>query len=839
MSAGGELHSKMQQYQERAQSRASRAVQVVRSVSPAPSAHAYRSGWSRPPQVEAPQAGALKQMSRASSAPGLRSRLTAAGFEPASSVAAAVDRASSSKRSMAPTCDVASEASGVTCSSRASSEPMAGGAESSFQALGPRREGWLSKRTSGKYTARWQRRYFALEGCRLCYMPQPGSLTRRTFDLRKAKHVGPIAGSPREIELDFGFRIWRLRADTVEDARRWLLLLEAARLLAGGGPPIDDGAEDWSDEESGTSTASTADSTSEPGRMAPGQAGRNSRSAGASRAEVPSPPALPPARPIEDVLEVDPEALDVSFDRWFAGLPEGLGSASSSLVREGLQQALRGLWQALGGGEHTATASSPEGAISALRKLRPDRAALGGAADGVLLEYLLRMRRKLERWLETDPTAEEVEDVVTWFLFEALPELERFAAGVSALAAEPPKAWRGAADDLVRMLLSDWEARSCDEVGLRLEALYASSSDASHAAPLRRPMTPRNGTLGPEASAVAARSDAAAAELESAARRCKAWQSHEEAADRAASALIAALNAALRSYRRSTQRLLSPWLPSDSSSSCGLGDIPVRRLRRASSQLAELGCCMAQAPPCVAGAGPSTKEPPSAELVVALVTEALRLAALCGEEAASAIAAGPCGDVLPAFRAAFAREADVSASLLAEMHFGVARRVVLQRISFGRCASEPTGVLADAAAVARGFLDEACVGASLEASRLCGEAVLAVVVRRWVHAFCKAAPKLTACPALRASITADAASLERLATRWGASSSSAPVPTPAPVLALREVGAALAAPELGGEGACAASGRGALDAVLGSAERRELRAALRALAGRRLSLIHI
>merc|ERR1719174_3666589 len=74
-------------------------------------------------------------------------------------------------------------------------------------------EGWMSKLSSHKLAggaaARWQSRYWTLQGCKLRYHKRPGAPPLKAFDLCQMREVTIVQGSwrwgqPREMELSFG-----------------------------------------------------------------------------------------------------------------------------------------------------------------------------------------------------------------------------------------------------------------------------------------------------------------------------------------------------------------------------------------------------------------------------------------------------------------------------------------------------------------------------------------------------------------------------------------------------------------------------------------------------------
>lgn len=348
------------------------------------------------------------------------------------------------------------------------------GTDGNASAYGPYHEGWLSKRTSGK-VARWQRRYFTLNGCVLRYHHKPGAPAKRTFDIRRAKRISIAADQARELELDFGFRVWRLRAETPESARRWQLL-DTGRLVVGADVDIGDCDDDWSDNDS-SSSCSTVRSTSS--LLSADQAPQTLIRANTGEQTRKEPP-------IVERIEVDPDDLDQKFRAWlpcsaFDGEESGVSVETSQQqpIRIGLQNALAGLWTAFGASSESAHQKGPHAALLALhsRPAKQDPEAL----ECVLGEYLSRIHKSLVRWVEhCDPFADEVTDTVQWLLFEMQPSLERFEAGLTKLAAKEVTGWRGAAVGLQSFMLGEWETRSCDEVFRRCGAIYCNAGRGVH-----------------------------------------------------------------------------------------------------------------------------------------------------------------------------------------------------------------------------------------------------------------------------------------------------------------------------------------------------------------------
>jgi len=726
----------------------------------------FRSGWSRPPRVPAP---------RGCSPAGSESSSQSAGGSSAGRMGMMADRIRNPVfalrgRAKSNVSDRSDRdcSEGSNASSAQTSKARPGSATSSE---GVHHEGWLSKRSShklaGGMAARWQSRYWTLQGCTFRYHKNRGAPSLRSFDLRRVRHIEMAEGQSRELELDFGFRVWRLRAENPEAARRWLLLLDAARLVAG--EPLgnaEDPATNFSDDDSTGSSRSTADSVASGSRastelsQAQGTP-RRPASAGQSRAQnllptsvkqllprsfaepvAPAPvqvPVLLCASAVADRLEIDPDELDKRFEAWFASGSSGeddtphFGEARrASSTRRGLSEALAAMWNAFGG-------DGLDGALVAWKGPQlPEPQAFADAAEGVLSEYLSHMLRRLEQWVKkSDPIAEEVEDVATWFLFEARPALDTFEArSCKELNSKAFTAWRTIADQLEMLLLGEWETRSCDEVCERVEAAYS-----------------------PTCSWCGARIDMVL-ELLQGVLQGEAWQGHAAACDRSASVLIAALNAVLRSYRKCARALLG--LPD-----AGVSRPQQSRAKRLTSKV--LKGLSKHSINCMEEAAPTSTHA-SREAAAAAVAEAARLTSFCRTaQPASQANATVCEDVLLAFAGAFEREGAHICTFLAETHFLETHRQTLAEVRFGnsRCASPKLTAVCEAA---RGFLD-----ATLEhptspgAAQIC-DALIRTIVQHWLRAFRRGPPKLsvTTVGGLTTCITADVAGLRQLAARFGA-----------------------------------------------------------------------
>lgn len=716
-----------------------------------------------------------------------------------------------------------------------------------------------SHKLAGGAAARWQSRYWTLQGCKFRYHKRPGAPPLKAFDLRQMRGVKIVQGSwrwgpPREMELDFGFRTWRLRAANAEDARRWLTLLDAARLVAGA--PLGQDEHDTMDSDDGfdSSPASTMTSgrqTSARGSGAVAQGGRSptttpsmngqpaasdgnpfgldadqvslvedsrnpfssdlaegpgpdsspSRESNFSfdptpstsepvpartlepeetkptsprsprmavlaremlpssmqnmiaRRSTPTPAKKPPKLPkppellsafeVADRLEVDPDDLEKRFELWLGsgtrGSQASVGTAHfgdnnrATLTCKGLGNALAALWLDIGG-------EGPSGAIAAWKQGKlPEPQAFADGAEVIIGEYLSHMIVKVDHWVaETDPLAEEVADVASWLLFEAIPELQSFESHASTELKSKPITWRPMIAQFESMLLGEWEGRSCDEVSQRIQDLYAS----------RLMVDP-----GEEALAVT--------NVLNARLRVEVWRGHEGASERAGVVLIAALNAVLRCYRSHVRALLGLHLLEQNG-------VRVRKRDRVKAVLTRIGNKVARKED-------SSSTSTSAVSVAAAAAEAVNLAKFCSDACLTSIVArkGCCADALHAFSGAFDREAEQLCQLVAEKHFVAAHRRTLNRMSFSsRREQNQQAVVAGACGAARSFLDELATGAASQASGHICDAVIKVIVLYWLRAFRLKPPTLSrdSVASITIPFTADEAALRQLAARFGAES---------------------------------------------------------------------
>lgn len=585
--------------------------------------------------------------------------------------------------------------------------------------------------TSGKLS-RWQRRYFVLHGCILRYSNSQATTAKRSFDLRQLKEVRLSKTSPRELELVFGLRLWRLRADTPDTARSWQIILVAASQVADipAGECIDDmDDENWSDSES-RSTISTVDSAQIESAQS-----WTSRGIAVVTALAGPVQELQAAPEMEETLEVDADNLDRQFAEWIPIADARQAHVDSARVRAGLAHALSALWTSLG-----AKTASADGAIAALHQRRKDP-----NVEIVVSEFLSRMRVSISGWLEAcEPRAAEVSDITCWVFLDMKPMLESVSTAACGSALNLHEVAK-----LEQLLLSEWEVRSIAELCMRCEVAYRLPSGT--AAELR------------------VRVDEVTEIIQLAKGSASAFPG--PGYDRGSSILIAALNATVRAQRMAICSLLAA--PASDPAEARAGGA----IRRSSSlpaltrQLKSLGGRSFGAP---------TPAPPPKALVAATVAEAIYLAELC-REAHREADHGATGtteqsvqlrrEVLATFRAAFERQASELCGILAETHFVSEHRKVLKGIALDK----EGGTLETSCAAASSFLEEIFVLEDISegAAPLCGalgcRALVGLLVQRWLKAFRRTPRRSASAAVLAVAAAADRAALERLAALWGTS----------------------------------------------------------------------
>mmetsp|Transcript_45130 Transcript_45130/g.81500 ORF Transcript_45130/g.81500 Transcript_45130/m.81500 type:complete len:800 (-) Transcript_45130:153-2552(-) len=737
----------------------------------------FRSGWATPPRVTAPRGTSTSVSGNASgrsgSAPGtirnegvgaaamqcgVRSSSAATRSSSSGAVQRTLPRVDRSFPDLLQThwrgadSDTESVVSGRSTTSKQSTNATLLGfsTDTGTGTHGVYHEGWLSKRTSGR-VARWQRRYFTLEGCVLRYYHKPGAPVKRTFDIRRAKRISIAAGQARELELDFTSRVWRLRAETPESARRWQLLLDTGRLVVGADVDVGECDDDWSDNDS-SSSCSSVRSANSVSSLEP-----------LSQAYVRATGGEQPKKQLA-IIEVDTEALERKFEGWFpystAGSKESGQSAEQSQhkpICEGLQDAFNDLWTAFGADRSKSAAkanqSGPQAALRALRgRLEQDPEGL----ECVLGEYLSRIQQNLKRWVEhCDPLADEVKDTVQWLLFEMHPSLELFEAGLSSLVVKKVSGWRTLAAGLQAFMLGEWETRSCDEAFRRCSAVYGTAAGGT---------TP-DGTSGDHP-----RSKAVMDILYAASHQWSAWKKHDAASEHAASVLIASLNTVLRSYRASVCILLPVQTPAVTDGRQGAKERVSQLLREVRRRA--LKKHFGESRPTTGAAAV-----PLRGAVAAAAAEAAAISEFCQEVVQTSgpdVRPAVWIDVLAAFACAFRRECAALCSALIEVHFTSECAKELKGISFATKANRDTdasqGVLREVCGAAKRFMSDALSSSPQLCRALASDALVQLVVRQWARKFQRGLPRCSSWPQLPKALAADQAALQAFAEDWGANS---------------------------------------------------------------------
>eukprot|EP00933_Yihiella_yeosuensis_P047001 TRINITY_DN4261_c0_g1_i2.p1 TRINITY_DN4261_c0_g1~~TRINITY_DN4261_c0_g1_i2.p1 ORF type:complete len:941 (+),score=156.82 TRINITY_DN4261_c0_g1_i2:187-3009(+) len=830
-----ELDEKLKVFSKRAESGSpARVVTPNRDAVRTPTHDTYRSGWCRPPQVSAPlsflpqpqpkKAEGGDSSRRSTSVPTSRAtQIAASGGTTISSAISALRRYPSSGALSMPRADVGQPSTSPPPASpsfadrvstfRSRSLPQekrlrsptptamsedsqsdAGMSASSRQletlSLGEKSEngvklshkGWLSKRTSGKISARWQHRYFTLEGCVLRYHANPGGVTKRSFDLRKVQQMSIDESLPRELELDFGFRVWRLRAESPEVARRWLFLLEAGSLVGGNDCNIEGtGNDDLSDDDSSLSSCtSTADSLSSSKPSTPKFGGRKGF-AGVTGPLTPSTPVAPavllPSPTIADQLEVDPKKLDARFQAWiptFAVKDDAIDNEKGCSGRErvdskalcaGMTLAFHGLWGDISGTSSAGSSSRPtpspplnKASKQALAKIRMMAASPGqsgtivhDAIEGILSEYLLRLHASLERWIQLcDPMADEVADVIQWLLVEGGPALRLFENGAVEVAKQSLSQSSDLMQAIERLLFSQWEARSCDEAFWTCEGVFSS------------PLT--------NVAEEKARAQTVLEMLDASVKTCLKWRFHPEAFEQAASVLIASLNAALRSYRKVTRPLLGKQEPaiSDDHAKRSTKKRITRAFRRFRTrtlhELQKASTCMD-----ASAVGEQTQAGLTSEILANAISIATAIASFCFDQSENADLVADvgqtstrgtsatstlCTEVLAVFAGAFKGDASGLASILVKSHYEEKHCRLLSAVSFrslpthSASSSGTEGLLGPPHLAALIFVDENLPRVANDkgnqmSRNLLGTAIGKVLMRLWLRRFSQRPPKLS------------------------------------------------------------------------------------------------
>jgi len=555
-------------------------------------------------------------------------------------------------------------------------------------------EGWLAKRSSGKISGRWQQRYFRLEGCFLRYMQSPASAIKKSFDLRKLRRLSADGG--QELELDFGFRSWRLRSPDVASARRWMVLLEAARLTGDAGEAVSE-CED-SDEESTTCAVSSilsittaTSSASEPEPSTPKFGSK----------------AKPQAAIITEVLEVDCRLLDQQFSAWLPFLQEQIvfGDRSAAAVADGLSSALRHLWAFICRVADDEVPEAPlEASQAAERALAiasqdASHKMLRESLDRLVGEFLSRMQQAVEDWLQmTDPGAEDLSHLSQWLLFEARPAIIYFCDAAESFAGRLDHS-RTVYDSLEKLSLREWESRSCEESAALFAQIFEGYGEAV-----------------PDVASALRRLGAAAA-------LWRRWRGHAEATERAASVLVASLNATLRSQRAAAQPLrqeVQMFIRTRKRR---------RSFRRTLQDFQKMGSCGEKSHGC------------SEDVLHQALQDAVQLGSFCRSAAAepgfwaSETTTAMCVEVLSSFAKAFESEVSSLAEAVVSLHAtNHGDDVRIHRFSTG----EDAGVLTHAARGWARFLETLPGNVTLQP---CRRAAVALMANTWTQHLIRFPPR--------------------------------------------------------------------------------------------------
>lgn len=597
-------------------------------------------------------------------------------------------------------------------------------------------------------------------------MQTPSSTAKKTFNLQKAQNLTVAEDQPRELNLDFGYRSWRLRAADAAEARRWLVLLEAGRLTAGNAEEGDASESDMDDSASVCSVPSGSSTTAESlHSVEPTTPKFGIRDK--EKADKVQPSWSTPA--IADTLEVNTEELDRQFDSWLPFANEDvslqISTPSTSFVCDGLSRALHGHWLRLcevcaaamaddklrleASGKRPAVAA--ERAVTTLLQGQSESHAARESLDNFLGEYLLRILQRMELWVARyDPSADEVATVAKWWLFQAEPALLPFCQRAERFAGEKLEHSEQAVISIEKLLLREWESRSCEEAsGLCsqiFEGHYAEEAGNVDLAQLLR-------------------------SLQEAADAWQTWRSHSAACNRAASVLIAMLNAALRSQHAASRMLLSEAEKLSRTSRRKTFPKMIQMGRQALQEFQKAGACSD-------GKGKRIPE----EVLAAAAQDAVQLAIFCSHTSDSLEGWGStkelCHEVLLAFESAFQTEVSSLTRALTTVHHHYNRQF-LKVHSFSSLLrkdhSGGTGILTSATAAWIEFLrnftgnsqvpSHAGPGQVLGTLReRVGASIVELLASAWVQNFVRAPPPLSVWGTrLFTAFAADEAALASLA----------------------------------------------------------------------------
>ena len=307
-----------------------------------------------------------------------------------------------------------------------------------FDVMTVRVSGFLYKYSSG-HLARWQKRFFILEGGRLSYFkksPTEKDEANKTFSMRKIKSVSSkdsLGADDREFGLLFANgKTYQIRAPTNEDMRKWVASLRGAiAYFEQSGIDVDQHADDdaaLSDADGMTSANGSVMSENRP----PDSPTHSSEHKLSSRlqgliprresltgvihaaghglssikhAVIPSASlGLAPVDTSMLEVEIDPDQLDKNFEEWFYFVQSSSASKQGvqiqrdikmSHITDAVGKANQHLWSTL--------ASLPRGSEVKLEEaVGRAKSRMGGPeaverATIIVEEYLLRMSKYVQR----------------------------------------------------------------------------------------------------------------------------------------------------------------------------------------------------------------------------------------------------------------------------------------------------------------------------------------------------------------------------------------------------------------------------------------------------------
>ncbi len=307
-----------------------------------------------------------------------------------------------------------------------------GSAAETFDAMSVRVSGYLNKYSSG-HLARWQKRFFVLEGGKLSYFkksPSDKDTANKVFSIRKIKsvtHTETGEVDDREFKLVFvNGKTYQMRAPTHEDMQKWVASLRGAiQYYEQSGLeveiPLEEG-DQLSDCDGMTSAQGSVMSENRPPES-PTHSSDHKHSSrfhgliprreslsgvihaaghGLSSLKHAVIPSSTPAAPDTSMLEVeiDPDQLDKNFEEWFYFVPGKEVSnvhihrdIKMSHITDACSKANQHLWSTL--------ANLPRGSEVKLEEAVGRARARMGAPEAVeraaiiIEEYLSRLSKNL------------------------------------------------------------------------------------------------------------------------------------------------------------------------------------------------------------------------------------------------------------------------------------------------------------------------------------------------------------------------------------------------------------------------------------------------------------